>query len=96
MALFMLVQILMCFQFKSLCDRAFHDWVARGLTDGQLFGLLWFGCGLPRNVYVFRKPNRQMRELMRDVRLVFISDIVRESARLCPAAGVGASDALHW
>ena len=50
------------------------------MTDGQLFSFLRSGGGILRNVYVFRKPNRQMRELMRDVRLVFISDIVRESA----------------
>lgn len=53
------------------------------LTDGELFGLF---CGLvvelPRNVYVFRKPNKRVKEILRDVRMVFISDIVRDSARI--------------
>lgn len=76
--------ILMCFQIQEVfVTELFMLGLLEGLTDGQLFGLF---CGLvvelPRNVHIFRKPNRQMRELMRDVRLVFISDIVREAARL--------------
>ena len=44
------------------------------LTDGELFGIF---CGLvvelPRNVYVFRKPNKRAKQILRDVRMVFIS-----------------------
>ncbi len=90
-------KILMCFQIQEIfVTELFMLGLLEGLSDTELFGLF---CGLvvelPRNVYVFRKPNKRMRELMRDVRLVFISDVVRESGRLTHQQLVWEPQMLH-
>ena len=77
-------RILTCFQIQEIfVTELFLLGTLENLTDGQLFGVF---CGLvvelPRNVYVFKKPNKQVKQILRDIRLVFISDIVRESALL--------------
>ena len=90
-------KIVMCFQIQEIfVTELFMLGMLEGLEDAELFGLF---CGLvvelPRNVYVFRKPTKRMREMMRDVRLVFISDIVRESARLTQQQLVWEPQMLH-
>ncbi len=90
-------KILMCFQIQEVfVTELFMLGLLENLTDGELFGLF---CGLvvelPRNVYVFKKPTKRQRDLMKDVRLVFISDVVRDSARLTQQHLVWEPQMLH-
>ena len=75
---------LMYFQIQEVfVSELFLLGILNQLTDGQLFGVF---CGLvaelPRNVFVYESKNKSTRHLANDIRLVFLSDIVRESARL--------------
>lgn len=77
-------KVLMFFQIQEIfVTELFLQGILENLSDGLLFGLFCaLVSDLPRNVYVYKAPSREIKDLVRDVRLVHLSDIVQQSARL--------------